>query len=126
MAHQIRRVGVITRMKKLFALVLALVVTSCATQRAAESDYVSRYRAWRASLERELAAGYSKVRGDRDALSYLAAHAAEHTAFLRRELASDMFCILVLEASPLRRESSSTASSFQERQQAWLRALDQL
>ena len=110
-------------MRTFFAFLLALCVAGCATQHTSEADYVSRYRAWRASVESELAAGYSKVRGDRDALAYLAAHAPDHTAFLRRELATDMFCVVVLDNSLLRSQLPAGASSLQDRQQAWLGVL---
>ena len=65
-------------MKTAYTLVLAVVLTGCVAPHSTEADYTSRYRAWRASVENELAAGKSWVRGDKDALAYLGKHAGNH------------------------------------------------
>ncbi len=111
-------------MKILVAVLIAVNVTSCAAKPTGEAVYIERYRTWRASLETELDAGYSKVFGDKEALGYLAANAQDHTEFLRHELESDMFCVRVLDASPLRTRLTTSSNSLQERQRVWLKILE--
>ena len=110
-------------MRNVFTILVAVTLIGCAPPSHTDLAYASRYRAWRASVATELAAGRSWVYGDREQLDYLAAHAADHTAFLRHELESDMFCVLVLDASPLRAHALSESEGLQSRQQAWLKVL---